>query len=176
MVLFPAKTAAAHTFLDLFPGLMMKNARLNFSNSWPSGSCYCQIPDPGEAGSCQILLVTPDTPPGANHWLVHNCTEINQSSNIFMYIIKTFHLTIIRRRQGDLISGDREYVLETVIVIDTDFPEHSINIQYQYNILVKQWQQSTGAPHSQICLRASSSSVMPLRKAQVSEKYVQTTR
>ena len=55
-----------------------------------------------------------------------------------MYIIKTFHLTIIRRRQGDLISGDREYVLETVIVIDTDFPEHSINIQYQYNILVKQ--------------------------------------
>jgi hypothetical protein len=46
MVLFPTKTAADHTFLDMFPVLMMKNARLNFSNSRPSGSCYCQIPDP----------------------------------------------------------------------------------------------------------------------------------
>ena len=48
MVLFPAKTAADHTFLDLFPGLMMKNARLNFSNFRPSGSCYCQISDSGK--------------------------------------------------------------------------------------------------------------------------------
>ena len=59
LVLLPTKTAADHTFLDLFPGLMMKNARLNFSNSQPSGSCYCQIPHPGEAGSCQIPWVRP---------------------------------------------------------------------------------------------------------------------
>jgi hypothetical protein len=28
--------------------------------------------------------------------------------------------------------------VKTVIVIDTEFPEHSINIQYKYNISVKQ--------------------------------------
>jgi hypothetical protein len=28
----------------------------------------------------------------------------------------------------------------------SNFPEYSINIQYKYNISVKKWQQSTGAP------------------------------
>jgi hypothetical protein len=42
-VLFPAKTAADHTFLDLFSGLMMKNARLNFSNSRPRAHVIVKV-------------------------------------------------------------------------------------------------------------------------------------
>ena len=42
-----------------------------------------------------------------------------------------------------------------------EFSRAFYNIQYKYNISVKQWQQSSGSPH-QICLRDPSSSVTSL--------------
>jgi hypothetical protein len=37
------------------------------------------------------------------------------------------------------------WILLLFLLWTRNFPEHSINIQYKYNVAVKQWQQSTGA-------------------------------
>jgi hypothetical protein len=47
-----------------------------------------------------------------------------------------------------------------------NFPEHSINIQYKYNISVKQWEQLTGPPTPNMpkgVLRYSTGSRCPAR-------------
>jgi hypothetical protein len=67
------KTAADHTFFNLASWFKMQG--YNSQIPYPCDACYCQITDPGEAGSCQNLWEWPIPPPPLGqtadcHWCI----------------------------------------------------------------------------------------------------------